>query len=78
MGLTYFGTISTRGAREATGTLEALSTRRTTFTWETSLTLWEETPGRNQAKVVGKMGWGEARVPQEPKAGCTAGRHGQN
>lgn len=37
--ITYFGTISTRSTRETTGTLEALCTRRSTFTWETSFTL---------------------------------------
>lgn len=39
--LTYFGTISARSAREATGTLESLGTGRATFTWETSFTLGE-------------------------------------
>lgn len=43
--LTYFGTISARGAGEATGTLEALGTRRAAFTWEPSFSLWQRHQG---------------------------------
>lgn len=43
--LTYFGTISARGAGESTGTLEALGTGRAAFTWEPSFSLWQRHQG---------------------------------
>lgn len=76
LGLTYFGTISARSAREASGTLEALSTRRATFTWETSFTLWKrETSGQNQAKVVETRqgAGGQVGVPKNPKQAAVLG-----
>lgn len=61
LNLTYFGTISARSAREATGTLEALGTGRATFTWETSLTLWQrhkEQSGKSEGEETREMGRG--------------------
>lgn len=51
-------------------TLEALSTRRSTFTWETSLTLWQRHEGaireRDRVEAQGKAGrWAAERGAQD-------------
>lgn len=76
--LTYFGTISAGSAGEATGTLEALGTRRATFTWETSFTLRQRHQGaiRQRRWGGGPGAAGKWGVEGEPRTAgsCTAGR----